>query len=122
RILLVYHVKELAGTCDLSFLNRAQVHGGHGALGFSNKVHMLDCAFLEGNRPVRVVVANRGGNQEAARQLGVNDDLGAGIQLFDKLSLYRGVRNTIVVNVSVEFVSSLTEILLGLIRSEDFQV
>src|SRR5690606_38295015 len=54
--------------------------------------------------------------------LGVNDDLGAGIQLFDKLSLYRGVRNSIVVNVSVEFVSSLTEILLGLIRSEDFQV
>ena len=53
--------EELVGLFDLALFDSAQVHAGHGALGFGNKEDMLNLAFLECNGPVGVVVAYRAG-------------------------------------------------------------
>src|SRR3546814_3093972 len=54
---LVHLVEELASALDLGLFDLAQFHGGHGAFGLCHEVDVLDRAFLETDRPVRVVVA-----------------------------------------------------------------
>lgn len=43
---------------DFGFLNEPELHRGHGAFRFCNKIDVLDGAFIEGNRPVRIIMAD----------------------------------------------------------------
>ena len=42
-------------TMYLGFLNEPELHGGHRAFRFGNEIDVLDRAFIEGNRPVRII-------------------------------------------------------------------
>ena len=59
--------EKFSGAFDFTFLDFPQVHAGHEALSFGDKVHVLDFALLECNGPVRVVVAHWGRDKKATR-------------------------------------------------------
>ena len=80
--LIVQFGKELAGALDLGVLDALELQGRQRALGLGDEVDVLDSEpSREGDRPVGVVVADRGRDEEPARQLGVDDDLVAGVEL-----------------------------------------
>ena len=78
--------KEFAGALDLRYLHALELEGGHRALGLGDEVDVLDLrgVVAEGDGPVGVVVADRGRDEEPSRQLGVDDDLVADVELLDE--------------------------------------
>ncbi len=75
---------------------------------------MLDRSFLEGYGPVRIIVAYRRRYEKASWKLGIDNDLGACIELLDKRSLCFRVGNDIVIDVVFKLIASFGKILLGL--------
>ena len=59
----------LSCAVNFRFLNEPELHGGHRAFRLGNKVDMLDGTFIEGNRPVRIIVSYWRCDIEAVRQL-----------------------------------------------------
>ena len=67
RLIAIHHIinhlsvadrlKMLSCAMDFGFLNEPELHRGHGAFRFSNKIDVLDCAFIESNCPVRVIMS-----------------------------------------------------------------
>ena len=53
-------------TMYLGFLNEPELHRGHRAFRFGNEIDVLDSAFIEGNRPVRIIMPDRCCDIEAA--------------------------------------------------------
>ena len=62
---------------------------------------MLDRPLVEGNRPVRVVLAYRRADEKAAGQLDIDGDFVANIQLVGKTALVVGIVNHIIVQAAV---------------------
>ena len=62
---------------------------------------MLDRPLVEGNRPVRVVLAYRRADEKAARQLDIHGNFVANIQLVGKTALVIGIVNYIIVQAAV---------------------
>lgn len=62
---IIYHVpiadrlKVLPCTVNFGFLNESELHGGYGAFRFGDEIDVLDGAFIECNRPVRIIMSNR---------------------------------------------------------------
>ena len=71
------------------------------AFGFGNKIDMLDRSLVEGNRPVRVVLAYRRADEKAAGQLDIHGNFVANIQLVGKAALVIGIVNHIIVQAAV---------------------
>ena len=83
---------------------------------------MFYLAFFERNCPVRVVVANGGGDQKASRQLGVHCDFVASIEFSNKVSLDVGIHNCVIVDMVFQFLGGLAEIMVALACGEDVDV
>lgn len=82
-------VEEAFGACDLAGFHGAQFQRAHVAFGFCDKEDVLQTTVLtEGDRPVGRVVADRRGDLEAARQLGVDRDFGSGFEPSGELRLH----------------------------------
>ena len=86
---------------NLGFLNQTQLHRGHRAFGFCYKIDMLNLAIIESNRPVRVVMPNRGRDEETVRQLHIYSYIGVGIQFRCEISLVCGIVYDMVIQVLV---------------------
>ena len=114
--------EELPGALDLGVLDALELQGREGALGLGDEVDVLDRSLREGDGPVGVVVADRGRDEEAARQLGVDRDLGAGVQFGDEVTLDLGVGDDVVVDVLLELLARLGEVLRRLVLREDRRV
>jgi hypothetical protein len=54
--------------------------------------------LLESDGPIRVVVADGGGDEKGSRQLRVNDDFGAGVEVADEGTLVGGVGEDVAVD------------------------
>ena len=65
-LLFVEGGEELSGARNLGLFDVFELERGKRALGFSDEVDVPDLAVVEGDGPVRVVVADRGRNEEAA--------------------------------------------------------
>ena len=72
---------------------------------------------LEGDGPVGVVVADRRRDEEALRQLGVDDDFGAGIEFADERPLVGRVGEDVVVDVAVRL-EAFAEVFLLFLRED----
>ena len=83
-----YIVEQSSCARKLCLLHGFQVHGLHGAFGLSNEEDMLHATLLEGNRPVRRVVADRGGNGEAFRHLRINHGFFRRVQVCHEFALH----------------------------------
>ena len=70
---------------------------------------MLDGADFERDRPVRVVVADRGRDQEPPGELRVDDDLVARIELIHEPPLDIRVRDDVVIDMVFQFRADLGE-------------
>ncbi len=108
---LANFLEKLPRARDLDGLDLAQFERRHGPLGFGHEVDVLDAADLERDRPVRVVVADRGRDQEPTRELCVDHDLIAGIELLHEPPLDIRVRDNVVVDMVFQFRSDLGEVL-----------
>ena len=89
----------------LDFLNTPQVQTGQAALGLCNEVEVFDCSVIEGNGPVRGVVADRGRDEEAIAPLGefrIDTDLGGGLKVSGKPSFNTVLRSTIHKDVGLD--------------------
>ena len=75
--------------CAVGFgpLNRSELHGGHRALRLRDEIDMLDHAFIKGNRPVRIIVADRRCDIEAIRQFHIDGNIDIGIKVSRKITL-----------------------------------
>ena len=89
----------LSGTVDLRLLNQPELHRKHGAFRLRNEVDVLDASFIEGNRPVRIVVADRSGDVESVRQLYVDRHIRICIKLGGEVALVRRIVDNVVVQV-----------------------
>lgn len=90
--------EELPRAGDLGFLDVTELERGKVALGLGDEIDVLHLALLEGDGPVRVVVAHGRGDEEGLRQLGIDDYLGAGIEVIDELPLHGRVGEDVVVD------------------------
>ena len=63
----------------------SDVEPRHAALGLGDEVDMFHRALLEGDSPVGRIVAHRGWDMEAFRQLGIDCPIGARVEVFHKL-------------------------------------
>ena len=79
---------------------------------------MFNFAFFEGNRPVRVVIPDRCRNEETSRKLGVDHNLGAGIQFFHEGPFVLAVGEDVVIDVTLGL-QRLAKVFLGLLLCED---
>jgi len=82
-----------------SFVRRGADPGWTWSLWFRRQNNYLDLTFDKGNCPVGIVVAHRGGDKEAARELGVNHHLFTGIQFLYEFTLNLRIRDDIIVDV-----------------------
>ena len=79
----------LSRAVNLGLFDQAQLHRTHGALRLCHEVYVFYLAFVESNRPVRIVVSYRRGNIESIRQFHVNRDIGVRIKVCGKIALIR---------------------------------
>ena len=84
-------VEMFSRTMYLGFLNGPELHGGHRAFRFGNEINVLDGAFIEGNRPVRIIVSYWRCDIEAVRQLHINRNICVGVQISRKIALVCGI-------------------------------
>ena len=87
----------LSCAVNFRFLNEPELHRGHGAFRFSNKVDVLDSTLIEGNRPVRIIMPDRCCDIEAVRQLHINRNICVGVQIGSKITLVRGIIHDMIV-------------------------
>ena len=80
-------VEELLGAGDLRLLDPAQLKRVQRALGLRNEVDVLDASLLEGDRPVGRVVADRRGDGERSRELGVHRHLVGSVEVMCEAGL-----------------------------------
>ena len=76
----------LACAVGFGFLNHSELHGGHRALRLCDEIDMLDRAFIKGNRPVRIIVADRRCDIEAIRQFHIDGNIDIGIKVSRKIT------------------------------------
>ena len=60
---------------NFRFLNQPELHRRHRAFRFGNKVDVFDGAFIEGNRPVRVIMTDWCCDIEAVRQFYIDGNI-----------------------------------------------
>lgn len=60
---------------DFGFLNEPELHRGHRAFCFGNKIDVFDGAFIESNRPVRIIMSDWCCDIKAVRQLHINRNI-----------------------------------------------
>lgn len=80
-------IEQLSGAVNLGLLDAAKIQADHRTLGFSNEENVLHSPIMEGDGPVRGVIAHGGGDVEALRELCIDTDLVGGIQILGKLTL-----------------------------------
>ena len=90
----------LSCTVNLGLLNQTELHRGHGALGFCHEVNVLYGAFVECNRPIRVILTNRSGDVESIRQLHIHGNILIGIKVGCEVMLVGRVVNDMVIQVA----------------------
>jgi len=64
-------------------------------------------------------LSDRGWDEEAFGEFGVDDDFVAGIQFLDKVTLDVGVWDDVIIDVATEGAGGFGEVLPGLLRGED---
>ena len=87
----------LSCAVNFRFLDEAELHGRHRSFRFGNEIDMLDGAFIESNRPVRVIVSDRRCNIEAVRQFHINRNIRVGVQIGREIMLVRGIIHNMIV-------------------------
>ena len=89
--------KMLAGALDFGRFDFAEFHGAHGALGFGNKIHVLDFALVEGYCPVGIILANGRIDEESLGQLDVKRYFLTRFQFLCEVEFVTGIINQMVV-------------------------
>ena len=105
-------VEELLGTRNFRLLDGLELQRFHCTLGLSNEIDVLYRPFVEGDSPVRGIVADRCRNMESLGELCVNANLFCGIQILNKLALAAHAVSGVTIGKHI--------ILNGFLREESF--
>ena len=86
-----------AGALDFGGFDFAEFHGAHGALGFGDKIYVLDFALVECDCPVGIVLADRRVDEKSLGQFDVKRDFLARFQFLREVAFVTGIVNQVVV-------------------------
>lgn len=101
--------KELSRAGDFGFFDFTKLHRRQVAFGFGDEIDMFHLVLFEGDGPIRIVIPDRCWDEEGLRQLGINDNLRAGIEIAHEVPFDGRIREDVVVDMVISL-ESLDEV------------